>query len=125
VTSTARPLSEVLKDIFDNLQDIIRSEAKLAKAELREELEKVKVKLAWIAVAAVAGFFAFAYLLLSGFFALRYALTPWAAAAIIALILAAVCGLSLVLGLKRGATTAPATASSTIQKESELGRNHS
>lgn len=119
-----RPLSEVLKDILDNLQDIIRSEAKLAKAELREELAKVTVRLSWLAVAAITGIFAIAYFFLCGFFLLRDVIPSWAAAVAIALILAALCALCLVVGLKHGATTV-IPPPSPIQKENELGRHHS
>jgi YihY family inner membrane protein len=84
-----------LNDIFDNVQDIVRSEARFASAQLREELENSLKTLRWNAVAALTGFLGLAFLLMCGFFALRYAVPAWAAAAIISVSLGAVCGLIL------------------------------
>jgi hypothetical protein len=124
VTIISRSFSAVLKDILDNLQDIIRSEARLAKAEIRDEFEKSKDALAWMATSAVAGLFAVAYLLLCGFFALRYILPDWAAAAALALILTALCGLSFAVARRYRNSKALRSSSSTSNKESELERNH-
>jgi hypothetical protein len=115
MSSLPRPLSALLKDILDNLQELIRSEAKLAKAELREELEKSKDVLAWAAIAGVTGFFGLASLLVCAFVALRYAVPDWAAAAIIALLMGVSCGLSLVIGRRRRASSALRPSSSTTQ----------
>ncbi len=38
--SSERPFSAVLKDIVGNLQDIVRSEIRLAKTEVQEEVAK-------------------------------------------------------------------------------------
>jgi uncharacterized membrane protein YqjE len=100
-----RPVAEVFKDIFDNVQDIVRSEARLASAQLREELENSVKTLRWNAVAALSGFLGLAFLLICGFFALRYTLSAWAAAAIISVSLGAVCGLSLLAARKQRSST--------------------
>jgi hypothetical protein len=110
-----RPLADILKDILDNLQDIVRSEARLAKAELREELENSKESMWWNAVAALSGFLAFAYLLMGGFFALRYAMPAWSAAAIISVSLGAMCWLSLVVARKHRSSRARSSPASTMQ----------
>jgi Putative Actinobacterial Holin-X, holin superfamily III len=90
-----RPLSEVFRNILDNLQDIVRSEAKLAKAELREELVSSRKIILWVGIAALSGCFCCGYALLSGFFALCRALPDWAAAAIIATVCAVVSLISI------------------------------
>ena len=90
-----RSVSEVFGSILDNLQDIVRSEAKLAKTELREELVNSRKMIAWAGIAAISGCFGCGYALLSGFFALCRALPDWAAAAIIAAVCAGVCLLSI------------------------------
>ena len=40
MTTVNRPISAVLHDILGNVQDIVRSEVRLAKVELREEMTK-------------------------------------------------------------------------------------
>jgi membrane protein implicated in regulation of membrane protease activity len=50
-----RPVSDLFQDILRNVQEIIRSEVSLAKAELREEASKAAASVAWLAVGAVAG----------------------------------------------------------------------
>jgi hypothetical protein len=110
-----RSLSDLLQDILDNLQDLVRSEARLAKAELRDELGRAKEALWWNAVAAMTAFLAFAYLLMCGFFALRYAMPAWMAAAIISVSLGAVCGLSLFGARKHRSSRALSSPASTMQ----------
>jgi Putative Actinobacterial Holin-X, holin superfamily III len=95
MVSIGRPVSEVFRSILDNLQDIVRSEAKLAKADLREELVRSKKTIAWTGIGALSGCFACGYALLCGFFVLCRELPQWAAAAIIAAGCAAVCLFSM------------------------------
>ncbi|MEJ0006259.1 MAG: phage holin family protein [Steroidobacteraceae bacterium] len=83
--STERPFSVVLSSIFANLQDIVRSEVKLAKAEAREEIAGYTKGAAWTVTAILSAFFAVAFLLGAGFFALSYIVPQWAAALIMAL----------------------------------------
>jgi hypothetical protein len=84
MASISRPVSEVFRNILDNLQEIVRSEAKLAKAEVREELVRSSKRFTRIGIAALSGFFACAYLLLAAFLALCRAVPDWAAAVIVA-----------------------------------------
>jgi uncharacterized membrane protein YhaH (DUF805 family) len=95
MTPVARPVSEVLKDILDNAQDIVRSEAKLVKAELYEEVGKSKRAAAWLAAAALAAIFAVGFLLVSAFLVLQTLTRGWIAAAIIAAACGLVCALCL------------------------------
>jgi hypothetical protein len=95
MTSIARPIGEVLRSILDNLQDIAKSEARLAKAELREEFVRSRKTITWMGIGVLSGCFACGYTLMCGFFALCRALPNWAAAAIIAAGCAAVCLFSL------------------------------
>ena len=94
MASGERPVSEVLRDIFGNVQEIIRSEVKLAKTELREELEKSKHAAVWLGVGAVSAFFAIAFLFLALFFALVYIVPEWVAAGLIAISLAVICAIA-------------------------------
>jgi hypothetical protein len=48
-----RAVSEVVQDILRNLQEIVRSEVRLAKVEIREELKQAAFSGAWITGGAV------------------------------------------------------------------------
>jgi hypothetical protein len=89
-----RTISEVLTHIVGNFEDIVRSEIKLAKAQTREELARATRRAAWIGIGIVAAFFAAAFALTACFFALAYIVPDWAAALIIAGVLALVSGVA-------------------------------
>jgi hypothetical protein len=96
MASISRPVSEVFRNILDNLQEIVRSEAKLAKAEVREELIKSSKRFAEIGLAALSGFFAYTYLLLAAFLALCRVVPDWVAAVIMAGGSGLLCALSVI-----------------------------
>jgi hypothetical protein len=79
-----RPLLDILTDIFGNLEDIVRSELHLAKAEVAGELRSAKSSAQGLGIAVLAGVFSVLFLLLSGMYALRLLLTTWGAALVIA-----------------------------------------
>ena len=79
-----RSLLDVLTDIFGNLEDIVRSELRLAKAEITDELRSAKSSVLGLGIAILTGTFSVLFLLLSGMYALRPVLTPWGAALVIA-----------------------------------------
>jgi hypothetical protein len=53
-----RSISDVLQDIVGNIQEIIRSEVRLAKGELRDESIKVKAAAPLLVIGAVGGLLA-------------------------------------------------------------------
>lgn len=90
MASPERPFVEVLTSIFGNVQEIVRSEFRLAKAEAREEIAAATHRAAWAGAGAVSGFFAIGFASIAAFFALEQLLPNWAAALIIAVVLAGV-----------------------------------
>ena len=96
-----RSLLDVLTDIFGNLEDIVRSELRLAKAEITDELRSAKLSVLGLGIALLTGAFSVLFLLLSGMYALRPLLTPWAAALVIAGAAALVSGTAFVLSAQR------------------------
>ena len=76
-------LSAVVQDILRNLQEIMRAEVRLAKAEVGEELAKAKLALAWVAAGAVGGLLGLWFLLFAAFSALAEVMPDWAAAGIV------------------------------------------
>jgi len=95
-----RSISDVLQDIVGNIQEIIRSEVRLAKGELRDESIKVKAAAPLLVIGAVGGLLAAFFLAWAGFYALSLIVPMWAAALIVAAVLGLVGGLTVAAGMK-------------------------
>ncbi len=101
MATSDRSIAEVLQDILRNLQEIIRSEVRLAKTEVREEAVKAKSAGALLGGGAVCGLFATFFLLLTIVYALALVLPYWAAALIVAVVLAIIAAIVLSAGVKQ------------------------
>ncbi len=95
-----RSIADVLKDVVGNIQDLIRSEFRLAKVEMKEEGRKAMVASALFAAAGLLIFYAFGFLFLTAVYALSIALPAWLSALIVAVILG-ICGM-IALSTGRG-----------------------
>lgn len=95
-----RSIADVLQDILRNIQEIVRSEVRLAKSELGDEFTKVKASAPLLVVGAVAGLLAAFFLAWAAFYALTIVVATWAAALIVAGVLAIVGGMTLAAGVK-------------------------
>lgn len=82
--SVERPISVVLQDIVHNIQAMVRSEIRLAKTEVREELTKTRSAGLALLAGAFSGVFCVLFVLLAVFFGLRLAMPGWAAALCVA-----------------------------------------
>jgi Putative Actinobacterial Holin-X, holin superfamily III len=98
--SKERSFAAVLGSILGNVQDIVRSEISLAKAEVRDEVSAMTRGATWLALGILSAFFASAFLLAAMFFGLIHWVPTWAAAAILGVALAALCAVSL--AVRRG-----------------------
>ena len=109
-----RSIPEILQDVLTNIQDIVRAEVRLAKAELGEDLNKARAGGLMIGVGAVAAIFCALFLLLACVYGLGLIMPNWAAALIVAAAVGVAAAVTLGLGLKRFKTiqAAPKTAAS-------------
>jgi hypothetical protein len=109
-----RSIPEILHDVLANIQDIVRAEVRLAKAELGEELNAARFGGLLIGAGAVAAIFSALFLLLACVYALGRVVPDWAAALIVAATVGVAAAVTLGLGLKRFKTirAAPETAAS-------------
>jgi uncharacterized membrane protein YqjE len=82
----ARSFADILQEIAANIGEIIRSEFRLAKIELRNSALKTITSAGALATGAAFAFYALGFLLLAIMFALRLALPEWLAALIVFLI---------------------------------------
>jgi uncharacterized membrane protein YqjE len=82
--SIERSFSSVLRDIVQNVQEIVRSEIRLASTEIREEVIKKKIAGLLLLMGVLSGIFAVLFTLLGLVFALSRVVPDWAAAIIVA-----------------------------------------
>ena len=90
IDSGQRPVSEILRDVVHDVQDLFRSEVRLAKAEVSEQVDRAKSAGGKFGAAAITGLFAGMCLIAACVALLALALPVWAAALIMAAILGGV-----------------------------------
>jgi len=82
-TELGKSLGDILREIANNVGEIIRSEVQLAKTELSERLVKMARPATTIAIGAVLSVYALGFLLLTIMFALAIVMPNWLAALIV------------------------------------------
>lgn len=87
VTTTDRPVGSILLDIVGNIQSIVRSEVRLARTELREELSGAGSAVARTTVGALLGAYAGIFALVAVVSALALYMPMWLAALVVSLTL--------------------------------------
>jgi uncharacterized membrane protein YqjE len=115
---TQRSVQEVLQDIVDNLQDIVRSEFRLAKTELKEEATRAAKPAATFGVGLVLSFYGTGFLLLASVYALSMFMAGWLAALLVGAILTIVAIALMSSGGKELKTAMP-TADKTLRSLEE------
>ena len=78
-----RSVPEVLQDIIGNMEEIIRSELRLAKAEIKDEAAKAAKPGTTLGIGLVLGFYGLGFVLLAAVYALSSVVTTWMAALIV------------------------------------------
>ena len=79
-----RPISTVLNDIVGDIQNIVRSEFRLAKTEVTEEMGKAGSSAVMLGAGLVMLLFSALFALLAIVYALSLVMPQWAAALIVA-----------------------------------------
>jgi len=82
-----RPITEIFRDIIGNVQEMVRSEVRLARVELRDEASKTARAGAMLAAGAVLAMIAGVFLLVCIAQILDMVMPDWAAALLLALAL--------------------------------------
>jgi uncharacterized membrane protein YqjE len=103
-----RSIADILKDIVGNMQEIVRSEVRLAKSELRNEATKTKSAAVAMAIGAVMAVFALLFLLWTVVDALAMVLPQWAAPLIVSVTLAIIAVVAFSVGRSRFKQVHPA-----------------
>lgn len=100
-TNPQRSFSGLLDDIVGNVQAIIRSEVRLARAEIQEETTKAAKAAGALGSGAVLAVYAVGFLFLTCLFALQIVVRPWLAALILALVIGTAAAILVNHGIKR------------------------
>lgn len=80
---TGRTVPELFQNIVGNIQDIIRLELRLARAEIEEEASKASRPALALGAGAVILFYALGFILLAVVYALSTVMTVWLAALLV------------------------------------------
>jgi len=96
-----RSVSEVFQDILRNLQEMVRSEIRLAKVEIRGEAKQALSSGVWIAAGAIAAMSAWSFLMWALAYALATRMPMWAATLIVALVMSAAAAALIMGGIRR------------------------
>jgi hypothetical protein len=92
---------EVIKDIVANIQEIMRAEFRLARAEMSEKARSGSRAGILVAAGAVMGLYALAFLLVTAYNALAMVMPAWISALIIGVVLGAAAAILLAVGIKK------------------------
>ena len=85
-----RSVPEVLHDIVSNIQEIGRSEFRLAKSEIKEQVSKAAKPAATLAMGIVLAMYAFGFMLLTIVYVLATVVSAWLAALLVTAVVAVV-----------------------------------
>jgi len=102
-----RPFSEIVGDIVTHAQEIVRSEVRLAKTELKEEGVKAARASVMLAAGAFVGLYALGFILWAAAYALGLIMPQWVGALIVGVVLAIAAGAMVMMGLARFKTVEP------------------
>ena len=100
MSANERSVSNILQDIIRDIQEIVRSEVRLAKIEIRDEATKAKSAGSLLAVGALTVIFAVFFLLVTAVDALSLVMPNWAAALIVAGVLVIIAAATINAGMK-------------------------
>ncbi len=96
-----RPISQIFQDALGNVQEIVRSEVRLARTEVSEEISKATRATVFIVTGGVLAAYALGFLLWSAAFALREVTPFWLGPLLVGLVVAIFAGVFIVVGRNR------------------------
>jgi len=96
--SDSRPFSRILQEIVTHLTEIVRSEMRLARAEVRADIVPVARASVFIVIGAVFGFYALGFVLLGLVYGLGTQVAPWLAALMVGVGVAVIAAVFLQVG---------------------------
>ncbi len=108
VAGTPDPsLGTLVSQLSSQIPELIRSEIRLAQAEVTAKGKRAGIGVGMFSAAGVLAFFGFGVLLTTAILLLDLLMPAWAAALVVAVVLFAAAGVAAVLGKKKVAEAAP------------------
>ena len=101
-------LGALVNQLTQQVPELIRSEIRLAQAEVSEKGKRAGIGIGMFSVAGLLAFFALATLITTAILALALVVDAWLAALIVALVLLAAAAVAGVLGKNKVASATPA-----------------
>ncbi len=96
-----RPFSEIVSDIIGHAQEIVRSEVRLAKVEIKEEVSKAARASTMLVAGAVLGLLALGFILWTVAYALSLVMPMWAGTLIVGVVVGIAAGALASAGLAK------------------------
>src|SRR6266404_1529734 len=120
-----RSMGEILQNIIADVQEIVRSEFRLAKAEVQEETAKVARSGIPLIVGLLLGLYALGFILLAAVHALSIVVAAWLAALIVGFVAGVVSLILINVGRNRlkGVKVVPEKTIGTMKENVQWARN--
>jgi uncharacterized membrane protein YqjE len=121
-----RSISAVIRDIVQNIQDIVRAELRLAKKEIGSEVAKAKTAAALLGVGAVCALFGVLFALVAAVLGLARIVADWQAALIVSALTAVVAIFFILSGRKQleAIRTVPPRTAETVKENVQWIKQH-
>ena len=119
-TRTAdEPIGALVHRLTEQIPELVRSEMRLAQAELTQKGKKAGLGIGMFSAAGLLAFFGLATLITTAILALALVVPAWAAALIVTGVLLAIAGVAAVLGKKEVEQAIPPQPERTIENVKE------
>ena len=116
-----RSISEVFQDIIRNVQEIVRSEVRLAKTDVRDEAVRMSPVAQLLGAGVITGLFAVLFLLFTIVHALAIVMPIWAAALLVGAVLAVAASIMLTSGVSQFKQLYPSRNLTVEQAKENIG----
>ena len=113
-STTDETLGALVHRLSEQIPELVRSELRLAQAELAQKGKKAGVGVGLFSVAGLLAFFAVATLIATAVLALAHVLPDWLAALVVAVVLLAGAGIAALVGKKEVQQATPAAPERTM-----------
>lgn len=111
----SQTLGALVHQLSQQIPELVRSEIRLAQAEVAQKGKRVGVGIGMFSVAGLLAFFALAALVTTAILGLAHVVDAWLAALIVAVVLLAAAGVAALLGRNKVAEAAPLTPDRAIE----------
>ena len=112
-------LGALVNDLTTRLPELIRSEIRLAQAEMAEKGKRAGIGIGMFSVAGLLAFFGLAVLIATAILGLAEALAPWLAALIVGAVYGAIAGILALRGKQQVAQATPPVPEQAVETTKE------